>query len=228
MAITTAPPLPGRPASAPRPKRHPYDQWCPDARALDLVGDKWTLLIMRDLIGGPRRFVEIQRTLPGISTEQLRTRLARMVAEGLLTRERYREVPPRVEYELTAMARAAEPVIAALSAWGRAWTWTEPREGETVDVGAILRACAGLPVAAGVSGRVEVAVDDAPGGARTYVLEAGAGHLRYAEAETGGDATAGGSTAAWVAALGPARDRGALRIGGDAALATAVLDALTP
>ena len=58
----------------PPPKRHPYDQWSPDSRALDLVGDKWTLLIVRDLAAGPRRFVELQRVLPGISTEQLRSR----------------------------------------------------------------------------------------------------------------------------------------------------------
>ena len=51
--------------AAPPPKRHPYDQWSPDARALDLVGDKWTLLIIRDLAAGPRRFVELQRVLPG-------------------------------------------------------------------------------------------------------------------------------------------------------------------
>src|SRR5204863_7287371 len=75
-----------RMASFPPPKRHPYDQWSPDTRALDLVGDKWTLLIVRDLAAGPRRFVELQRVLPGISTEQLRSRLNRMVADGLLTR----------------------------------------------------------------------------------------------------------------------------------------------
>jgi len=86
--------------TVPPPKRHPYNQWSPDARALDLVGDKWTLLIVRDLAAGPRRFVELQRVLPGISTEQLRSRLNRMVADGLLTRQRYREVPPRVDYEL--------------------------------------------------------------------------------------------------------------------------------
>jgi DNA-binding HxlR family transcriptional regulator len=69
------------------------------------VGDKWTLLIVRDLAGGPRRFVELQRVLPGISTEQLRSRLNRMVADEMLTRKRYREVPPRVDYELTERAR---------------------------------------------------------------------------------------------------------------------------
>src|SRR3982751_216463 len=79
----------------PPPKRHPYDQWSPDARALDLVGDKWTLLIVRDLLAGPRRFVQLQQVLPGISTEQLRSRLNRMVADGLLTRQRFRARPPR-------------------------------------------------------------------------------------------------------------------------------------
>ena len=100
----------------PPPKRHPYNQWAPDARALDLVGDKWTLLIVRDLAGGPRRFVELQRVLPGISTEQLRSRLNRMVADGLLTRQRYREVPPRVDYELTERARDLLPVVGACRA----------------------------------------------------------------------------------------------------------------
>ena len=98
----------------PPAKRHPYDQWSPDARALDLVGDKWTLLIVRDLLSGPRRFVELQRVLPGISTEQLRSRLNRMVADGMLTRKRYREVPPRVDYELTDLGRSLWRPLASL------------------------------------------------------------------------------------------------------------------
>src|SRR5690242_21118554 len=95
----------------PPPKRHPYNQWSPDVCSSDLVGDKWTLLIVRDLASGPRRFVELQRVLPGISTEQLRSRLNRMVADGMLTRRRFREVPPRVEYELTDRAYALMPII---------------------------------------------------------------------------------------------------------------------
>src|SRR5690606_13531034 len=130
--------------SAPPPKRHPYNQWAPDARALDLVGDKWTLLIVRDLVTGPRRFVELQRVLPGISTEQLRSRLNRMVADGPLTRRRYREVPPRVDYELTERARDLLPVIGALARWGARWAWSEPRADEHVDIGAILRTLPGL------------------------------------------------------------------------------------
>ena len=73
---------------------------------------------------GPRRFVELQRMLPGISTEQLRSRLNRMVADGLLTRQRYREVPPRVDYELTERSRELMPVLGALARWGYDWSWT--------------------------------------------------------------------------------------------------------
>ena len=137
---------PGRPLipPVPPPKRHPYDQWSPDARALDLVGDKWTLLIIRDLAAGPRRFVELQRVLPGISTEQLRSRLNRMVADGLLTRQRYREVPPRVDYELTERSRELIPVLGALARWGYDWTWSAPRPGEDVNVGAIFRLAPGM------------------------------------------------------------------------------------
>ena len=95
---------------------------------------------MRDLAGGPRRFVELQRTLPGISTEQMRSRLNRMVADDLLTRSRYREVPPRVDYELTERGRALLPVVGALARWGYQWAWSPPRPGENIDIGAILRA----------------------------------------------------------------------------------------
>src|SRR5947207_15704055 len=108
-------------ATFPPPKRHPYDQWSPDTRALDLVGDKWTLLIVRDLAAGPRRFVELQRVLPGISTEQLRSRLNRMVADGMLTRKRYREVPPRGDYALNERAQALPPIRGQLAGWGCVW-----------------------------------------------------------------------------------------------------------
>src|SRR3954464_11237238 len=146
----------------PPPKRHPYDQWSPDARALALVGDKRPLLIVRDLLAGPRRFVQLQQVLPGISTEQLRSRLNRMVADGLLTRQRFREVPPRVEYSLTERARQLSPVIGALSRWGYDWAWGAPREREAIDVGAVFRATIGLLESAPLagSGTVEMHVDD--------------------------------------------------------------------
>src|SRR4026207_1664378 len=79
---STAPPGAPPIAPPPPPKRHPYNQWAPDARALDLVGDKWTLLIVRDLAGGPRRFVEPPRVLPRISPEPPRRPPHRMDAPG--------------------------------------------------------------------------------------------------------------------------------------------------
>jgi DNA-binding HxlR family transcriptional regulator len=206
----------------PPPKRHPYDQWSPDARALDLVGDKWTLLIVRDLAAGPRRFVELQRVLPGISTEQLRSRLNRMVADGLLTRKRYREVPPRVDYELTERARELMPVLGALARWGFEWAWSAPRAGEAVDVGAVLRLAPGLlEVPGGAAGRVLCLVDE-----RRYLLAVAEGHVEIVErdvAENGADARVSGSEEAWVTALGPDGDLGALEISGDRRLAEALM-----
>ena len=174
--------------AAPPPKRHPYDQWSPDARALDLVGDKWTLLIIRDLAAGPRRFVELQRVLPGISTEQLRSRLNRMVADGLLTRQRYREVPPRVDYELTERSRELMPVLGALAQWGYDWTWTAPRPGEDINVGAIFRLAPGLlEPPPGLEGAVELVVDaDGEAPERRFLVTMSNGSVEIAERERNG------------------------------------------
>jgi DNA-binding HxlR family transcriptional regulator len=190
------------------------------------VGDKWTLLIVRDLAAGPRRFVELQRVLPGISTEQLRSRLNRMVADGLLTRQRYREVPPRVDYELTERARELAPVIAELARWGYAWAWGSPRPGEAIDIGAIFRAIPDLcRVPSGVSGVVELVVNE-----RSYALTLGAGAAVLSEHRPGiePDATIRGSQEDWIAALSPDHESQALRVDGDPQLVEAVLAALAP
>jgi DNA-binding HxlR family transcriptional regulator len=212
----------------PPPKRHPYDQWSPDARALDLVGDKWTLLIIRDLAAGPRRFVELQRVLPGISTEQLRSRLNRMVADGLLTRQRYREVPPRVDYELTERSRELMPVLGALARWGYDWTWSAPRPGEDVNIGAIFRLAPGmLEPPAGVTGVVELVVDargDIP--ERRFQIELANGSSSITErdaSEREPDARVSGPVSAWVAALSPEGSAQELTVTGTQALVEAVL-----
>jgi DNA-binding HxlR family transcriptional regulator len=218
--------------TTPPPKRHPYDQWSPDARALDLVGDKWTLLIIRDLAAGPRRFVELQRVLPGISTEQLRSRLNRMVADGLLTRQRYREVPPRVDYELTERSRELMPVIGALARWGYDWTWSAPRPGEDVNVGAVFRLAPGLIEAPpGIEGTVELIVEDEGEGVpeRRYRLIAARGRVEIAERELNGPpaATVTGSKSGWVRALGPGGTPDELAFSGNRGLAEAILGGFT-
>jgi DNA-binding HxlR family transcriptional regulator len=210
----------------PPAKRHPYDQWSPDARALDLVGDKWTLLIVRDLLSGPRRFVELQRVLPGISTEQLRSRLNRMVADGMLTRKRYREVPPRVDYELTERSRELAPVLGQLARWGYEWAWSPPRASERIDVGAIFRLVPGLVDGNGApSGTIEFSVTDGHDGeGATYRVVVAPGTAEITEGGDGtSDAQVRGTTAAWVEAFSPLGDREGLSISGDDQLAGSLL-----
>jgi DNA-binding HxlR family transcriptional regulator len=187
------------------------------------VGDKWTLLIVRDLAAGPRRFVELQRVLPGISTEQLRSRLNRMVADEMLTRKRYREVPPRVEYELTERARELMPVLGELAKWGYEWAWGPPRESETVDVSAIFRLAPGLIPANGNSGTVEFAVEE--GGVRLcYCCAVSSDGVVVEEKQPREpDARVTGTRSDWVRALLPEHDRAGLDISGDRPLAEALL-----
>jgi DNA-binding HxlR family transcriptional regulator len=215
----------------PPPKRHPYDQWSPDARALDLVGDKWTLLIIRDLAAGPRRFVELQRVLPGISTEQLRSRLNRMVADGLLTRQRYREVPPRVDYELTERSRELMPVVGALARWGYEWTWSAPRPAEDVNIGAVFRLAPGLlEPPPGMEGSVDLIVEGrAEIDERRYRLTVSRGQVEITEnvPEDGAGAVVRGNQEAWVRALGPDGSSESLSFSGNRGLADALLRGFT-
>ena len=222
----------------PPAKRHPYDQWSPDARALDLVGDKWTLLIVRDLISGPRRFVELQRVLPGISTEQLRSRLNRMVADGMLTRKRYREVPPRVDYQLTERAIALAPVLGELARWGYDWAWGTPRPLEAVDIGAIFRLLPGLLAAgASVNGRIDLTVIDGREGDETtvYTLAIADDGVQLTEhgadldpRDPTADATVRGSAAAWIRALSPRPELDGLEFSGREELSSLLLQTLSP
>jgi DNA-binding HxlR family transcriptional regulator len=195
------------------------------------VGDKWTLLIIRDLAAGPRRFVELQRVLPGISTEQLRSRLNRMVADGLLTRQRYREVPPRVDYELTERSRELMPVVGALARWGYDWLWSTPRPGEAVDVGALFRLAPGLLEApAGLEGGVEFIVTaEGERPERRYRMSAASGRVEITErdAPAGAAARVQGSEAAWVRALGPDGSSNQLEFSGNRGLAEALIAGFT-
>lgn len=203
-------------------KRHPYNQWSPDARALDRVGDKWTLLIIRDLADGPRRFVDLQRTLPGISTEQLRSRLNRMVDDELLTRSRYREVPPRVDYELTESARELLPAIAAISRWGYRHAWSDAYEGEHIDISAILRATVG-GITTAHEGEVDCVILERGGESRWRIALAPEGCRLVRDYEREPVSALIGTVEQWQAALGPAARHDELQIAGDAEIAADVL-----
>ncbi|MFJ3811277.1 winged helix-turn-helix transcriptional regulator [Streptomyces sp. NPDC090073] len=100
--------------------RRSYDQYCSAARALDLVGDRWTLLIVRELLAGPRRYTDLHADLPGVSTDVLASRLKDMERDGLTTRRRLPPPGAAYVYELTARGRELLPVLRALGSWGEA------------------------------------------------------------------------------------------------------------
>jgi DNA-binding HxlR family transcriptional regulator len=93
---------------------------CPVARTLDLIGERWTILILRDLLlQGPRRYQDFQESLAGVAPNTLSARLKDMEANGLIERKLYSEHPPRLEYHLTDRGKSLGPVLKALRAWGQ-------------------------------------------------------------------------------------------------------------
>src|SRR6059058_4239567 len=94
---------------------------CPVCATSDIVCGKWTLLIIRDLAEGRSRFCELERSLAGISPRTLSLRLRALEEEGVVERQTFSEVPPRVEYALTEKGRALVPIIESMRAYGTEW-----------------------------------------------------------------------------------------------------------
>lgn len=94
---------------------------CPVATTVQLIGSKWKLLIMRNLLARPWRFNELKKDLEGISQKVLTDSLRSMEEDGIITRTVYPEVPPRVEYALSALGESMRPIIGAMEAWGTAY-----------------------------------------------------------------------------------------------------------
>ncbi|MEV6160588.1 helix-turn-helix domain-containing protein [Streptomyces sp. NPDC052052] len=140
-------------------RRRSYDQFCATARSLDLVGDRWTLLIVRELLAGARRYTDLHADLPGVSTDVLASRLKDMEHSGLVTRRRLPPPAAASVYELTDRGRGLLPVLSALAEWG-APALTERRPTDAVRAHwfalPLLRALDGLTHA----GVVEVHLDE--------------------------------------------------------------------
>ena len=94
---------------------------CPVCRTADIVCGKWTMLVIRDLAEGRSRFCELERSLAGISPRTLSLRLRALEEEGIVARETFLEVPPRVEYALTEKGRALVPIVESIRAYGTEW-----------------------------------------------------------------------------------------------------------
>ncbi len=91
---------------------------CPVEMTLQLIGDKWKVLILRDLLTGTKRFGELKKSVTGITQKVLTSNLRAMESSGLLTREVFPEVPPRVEYTLTDTGYSLEPILNSMYSWG--------------------------------------------------------------------------------------------------------------
>jgi DNA-binding HxlR family transcriptional regulator len=104
-----------------RTMRPVHDSQCSVACTADIIGAKWTAVLVHDLSEGPRRFSELERACPGISPRTLSERLRVLEEEAILVRRSYAESPPRVEYELTPKGQALLPIISEMSRFGREW-----------------------------------------------------------------------------------------------------------
>src|SRR5262249_56743488 len=101
----------------------PYDRSCPVARTLEIIGDRWTILIIRDLLRkGPRKFIDFEQSLAGISPNTLSARLKTLEDSGIVERRLYEQHPPRAEYLLTVKGRELGPALRALKDWGEKHT----------------------------------------------------------------------------------------------------------
>jgi DNA-binding HxlR family transcriptional regulator len=136
--------------------RRSYDQYCSVARALDVVGDRWTLLIVRELLAGPRRYTDLHADLPGVSTDVLASRLKDMERDGLTTRRRLPPPGAAYVYELTPRGSELLPVLQALGVWGG------PELGERTPTDAVRAHWFALPLLRSLEGEglVEVRLEE--------------------------------------------------------------------
>jgi DNA-binding HxlR family transcriptional regulator len=202
--------------------------WTPLARALAATGDDWTLMIVLALAPGRMRLRGLQRALPGVSTGVLERYVQQMVSLGLLRRWRFKEMPPRVELELTPAGLELVPIAAALLRWGHRHVWTPARERERVDVLALLSL---LPLLLEEhqlpDGAVEAIAHGSGADPSRRIFPINEGRMgAHDEHLTKGTARIKGRRSAWIAALGPDRDHSRLSCSGDKRLGAAVLKAL--
>jgi DNA-binding HxlR family transcriptional regulator len=218
-----------RPGIRPLPS---HRQWTPLGRGLSVMGDNWTLAIVTELAAGRTRLSELRERLAGVSAGVLDRYLHRMVGSGLVERLRFREMPPRVELELTAAGRDLLPIAEEIGRWGLRWAWSTPEESEIVDPGALLRTLPSL-----LTGRLR-----APDGAVELILDQRGGTRRQVAVISDGEvamwaddakqvpppitATIRSDWRGWTSALGPEADLTELEISGRRTQALRLLAAL--
>jgi len=196
-----------------------YDQHCAVARALDVVGERWTLLLVRELLTGPKRFKDLLGGLPGIGTNLLAARLKALEGHGVVRRA---TLPPPAGsgvYELTEMGRSLEPAVMALSRWGSRLI-EEPRDGDECRPAWVVMAIRSLfepGAAGGLRETYELRID---GEAFQLRVDGGSVEVRQGCADAPDVVVSGGADtflalSAGRLAPGEALESGELRIEGD-------------
>jgi DNA-binding HxlR family transcriptional regulator len=158
----------------------PYHQYCPVARVLDVVGERWTLLVVRELLLGPRRFTDLAAGLPGIGTSVLTTRLKQLEQDGLVSRRTLPAPAPAVVYELTPASLGLVRIVAAMADWGMSLLGRP--DGDDHIQGRWLVLCLAVTAAAAPSvpdGTYELHVDD-----EAFHVQAQDGHLVASQGPT--------------------------------------------
>ncbi len=208
------------------PPRRWYEDACAAAHALDLVGERWALLVMRELIFGPRRFSELRASLPGISANVLTQRLAGLEAAGVVVRRRLPPPAPAQVYALTEWGQESEPIFQALGRWAA----RSPLHDPTLPFSAAslllsLRTMLDAGRAGDLAARIGFRL-----GEERYLARLGEGRIEIAAGPVeGADLVLGGAPAVIAAAiyggqpLEALEAAGALRIEGDRALAARFL-----
>ena len=208
-----------KPVAAPR---RWYDDACAAAHALDLVGERWALLVMRELVFGPKRFNDLRAGLPGISANVLTQRLEGLEAAGVVRRRRLPPPAPAQVYELTEWGRESEPVFMALGRWAA----RSPAHDPTLPLSAAslllsLRTMLDPAKAEGIEARIGLRL-----GVETFLCRLGGGGIEIAPGPfDGADAVLSGAVAAVAGAIYGGRKleelegEGSLRVEGDRALA---------
>jgi DNA-binding HxlR family transcriptional regulator len=204
-----------------RPRRH-YDDACATAHALDLVGERWALLVMRELMLGPKRFSDLRASLPGISANVLTQRLEGLEAAGILVRRRLPPPAATQVYELTEWGYESEPIFQALGRWAARSPAHDPTlPFSTVSLMLSLRTMLDATRAEGIDARIGFRIGD-----ETLVGHLSAGRIAIVRGPLdGADVILAGAAPVLAAAiyggqpLAALEAGGALRIEGDRALA---------
>ena len=162
-----------------------YGQSCPVAQSLEFLGERWTLLIVRDLLAGPKKFQDLCDSLKGVAPAVLSSRLKVLEAHGIIGRRLYSDHPPRAEYALTDQGRELRTVVRSLGIWGSRhlrgkWTFVHEACGAEVEIAHYCPACARTVAADQVRRQPRASTPDTRVKARTSLTRRAATSRRAA------------------------------------------------